>query len=177
MERITIRFPLLQFFPDLCQRTMSETGPRLTHMKEALFIVIQTQHNRAEVLPRSFRLCIPPDHAIHGASDFDLLPVPAAAFFITAAPPFGEYSFEAFVTSNLKQRLTLIKMARVAHRSLRYYDLLQRILAFFAGNFSPVVAVEINKIEGVIEGPEFRLGTDAMGVLAYAGPLLHQAER
>ena len=85
-------------------------------------------------------------------ADFDLEPLPAAAFLVATRPPLRQNSFQLFVARNFKQRLALrLVMIRVAQRITRLEDLAQLPLAVLQIDPPPVVAVEINQVKRVIE--------------------------
>src|SRR5215470_20420105 len=80
----------------------------MPHVDELLFLVVEAENQRSEILARAFGLGVAADHAIDSLSYFDFEPVGAALLFVTTVAFFGEDAFEAFFFGDREQSGSLL---------------------------------------------------------------------
>src|SRR4051812_19019439 len=102
-KRILVGLEPPEQLPHLRVRLVGEAAARLTDRDEAVLVVIQAEHERAEILPRAARVGVAADHALlrHGA--LDLQPLAGALLFVTARPPLGDDAFELLLLRSLEE--------------------------------------------------------------------------
>src|ERR1700746_3238884 len=76
-------------------------------MNQLLLFIVESQDERAEVLPCAFRIGVTANDAIHRLRDFDLQPFLAAALFVVAVAAFRKDTFQSFLLRSVEQSNTL----------------------------------------------------------------------
>ena len=147
-------------------------------MDQASLLVIESQHDRSEMCAAAFGLGVAADHGFELVPDLDLQPFGAAALLINAVTPLGQDAFEALGARHFEECFALLLiMIGVADGIAGVEQRGQFFLALFERDFSPVVAIEIEQIECVIENGDIGIGGPAAAAGTESGALLHQAER
>src|SRR5258708_33027493 len=119
-------------------------------MNQLLLFIIESQDERAEVLPCALRIGVAANHAIHRLRDFDLQPFLAAALFIGAAAAFGEDAFEAFLLRGFEQSNTLPWIVvRVPDDFSGSENVFEDALALCERDSPQIVPIGIHKLEGL----------------------------
>src|SRR4029079_10283853 len=98
---------VLEDLRNLLQQCVIEAGAGIPHVDQLSLLVVQAQHEGAEILPCPFRIGIASDNAVNGLRDLDLLPIAAAAFLVTAVRLLGDDAFEPFFFGNVEKRLAV----------------------------------------------------------------------
>ena len=71
-----------------------EAAARLADGNQAALVVIQSQHEGAEVFARAARIGVSADDAFLPLDDLDLQPFAAALLLITTGTPLGDDAFQ-----------------------------------------------------------------------------------
>src|SRR5579864_6282903 len=169
---------LFQHLGNLPECHLIESRARISHMNQLFFLVVQTQHQRSKILPRSFRIGIPSDHAVHGLGDLDLQPFMASALLVTAVTLFRDDSLQSFLLSGVEQRHALPGVVvGIAHDISVLEHLAQDPLSIIKIHPPQIVAFEVKDVEREIKNRQLAPRCGLPPMRTYSGPLLHQAER
>src|SRR5882724_203150 len=95
-------------FVDFLQSFLVEAGADLAHVDKVSTLVVESEHERAEILAGAFRIGVAPDYALLPPGDFDLQPIARPFFLIGAVAFFGEDSFQSALAGYFKQLTTLL---------------------------------------------------------------------
>src|SRR5258708_31814981 len=110
-------------------------------------------------------------------TNFDLQPFAAAAFFVIASAFFGDDAFQSLFVSHVEQGLAVFwVVVGVAERVAGQDQRFQFLLALLKRDAAPIVAIEIEQIERIVENGDVGILGVAMSAGAKSGALLHQAE-
>src|SRR5215469_8808889 len=161
----------------MVEQFLVETAADLAYVNQPFSLVVESQHERAEVSARPFRFGVAADNAIDALTDLDLQPLVAAALLVETGLLFCHDPFQLSLLRDLKERLAmLLVVVREAQRIPRNDERRQLLLPLFQRHTPPVVAIEIEEIERVIEHRNVGVGGSPPAARTKPGPLLHQAE-
>src|SRR5207248_5216072 len=90
----------------------------LADVDEPPLIVVQPEHDRAEVLAPSPRVGVAANDALLTLGDLDLQPLAAAPLFVTAVAPLGYDSLQTLLLGRVIPSGSLFRtVVRIAHNS------------------------------------------------------------
>src|SRR5258708_19672572 len=95
VKRILFRPKRLQASKDLLKRLVIETGSNLANMNQAVFLVIQAEHQRPEIFAAALRIGVASDDALLTLGDFDFQPIPRALLFVNASALLAENALQS----------------------------------------------------------------------------------
>src|SRR5258706_15482404 len=177
IKRILLRLPFLQQPPDFGERFLVEAAAGLAHMDQAGLFVIQAKYDRAKVYAAALRFSVSTDYGFEPVPDLYLYPFAAAALLVDAVALLSEDSFESLLASHFEQSFSLpLVVIGIADGVPSDQDRSQFLLALFQRKLAPIVAIQIEKIECVVQHGHVRVGDAAAAAGTEAGALLHQAE-
>ena len=126
----------------------------------------------------AFGLGVAADDTLHPLPNLDLQPLAAAALFIKARALLGDDSFQPLLLRHLKQRLAVLCVViGKSHRVARHQQCRQLALALLQRHAPPVVAIEIQQVERVIQHWHIGVPHRAPPARTKSRALLHQTER
>src|SRR5438105_1571756 len=128
-EGVAVRFQLFQCLPYLFECCLIESGAGLSYVNEVAIFVVQAEHDRAEIQPRTLRVGVSPDDAIHRLSDFDLQPLASTTLLVATAPAFRKNALQTFLSGRIEQCLALGEVVGVTQSARRLRYLCEHILA------------------------------------------------
>ena len=88
-------------------RLLGKAAACLAHGNQAALIVIEAEHDGAEVFTRAARVGVPANHALLPLDDFDLQPVATPLLHVRTAAALGNYAFQFALCRDFKQRFAI----------------------------------------------------------------------
>src|SRR5437868_4132681 len=178
VKRIGLRIELRQQLPHVSQHLAIESRARLADVNQPALLVVESEHERSEIFPRSFRLGVSPDDTLNFFCDLDLQPFAAAFLLVTAAAALGDDALESLFLCNLIESHSVSYLViGIAHVIARDNQVLQYLFALFQIDPVQVVAIHPNQIESVIKDWNVFPSWRPKSSMPNSGALLHEAER
>ena len=103
-EWFFVGLELLQSLPHFSQGFVIEAASGLAYVNQALLLVIESEHQRAEVGAAAFGFGKACRRRIRCVPDFDFQPFAAAVFFVATGAAFGDDAFESLLLRAISKR-------------------------------------------------------------------------
>src|SRR5712692_11552325 len=177
MERVSFGFEWMDPFVDFLQSFLIKAGADLAHVDKVSALVVESEHQRSEILAAAFRIGVSADDALLALRNLDFQPIARTFFLISAVAFLGENAFQSALACHFKQLATLLGI--VVGESNDFFTLehrLQQFLALLQTHSAQIVAIEVEEIESVVEDRNSFAARQAALAGPESGALLHQAE-
>src|SRR6266571_524702 len=102
MERVGLGFEGMEPFVYFLESFLVEAGTGLAYVDEMSALLVETEHQRSEMLTATFRIGVAANHAFLALRDLNLQPFPRALFLINAVAFLGEDAFESTLACHVE---------------------------------------------------------------------------
>src|SRR4029077_14416146 len=109
-EWVGFRLELLQPLPQRRMGRFSESAAGIAHVHQLAILIVQSQHDRAEVLARSPGIGIAGYHALLPARDLDLQPLARTLPHVWTGAELGHDPLQSLIASHRVERFAMLRV-------------------------------------------------------------------